>query len=67
MKKKVAPVRVNCISPGWIDVDGSKLNTEDHGQHWARRVGRPEDVAELVLYLAGAGFVAGAELCWMAV
>lgn len=57
----LAPVRVNCISPGWIDVDGSKLSKEDHSQHWAGRVGRSEDVAELVLYLAGAGFVTGAE------
>ena len=44
----LAPVRVNCISPGWIDVDGSKLSKEDHSQHWAGRVGRSEDVAELV-------------------
>lgn len=57
----LAPVRVNCISPGWVDVAGEKLSKEDHSQHWAGRVGRPEDVAELVLYLAGAGFVTGGE------
>lgn len=57
----LAPVRVNCISPGWIDVAGGKLTKADHSQHWAGRVGRAEDVAELALYLASAGFVTGAE------
>lgn len=51
-------VRVNAIAPGWI-TDETDLSTEDHAQHPAGRVGRPEDVAEAVLYLAGAGFVTG--------
>ncbi len=61
-------VRVNCVSPGWIDVSATKpggpipLSTEDHAQHPAGRVGSPEDVADAVLYLAGAGFVTGANL-----
>ena len=63
-------VRVNCISPGWIDVSGWKkrsqrrqesLGREDHEQHPTGRVGRPEDIAALVAWLAGeeAGFISG--------
>jgi NAD(P)-dependent dehydrogenase (short-subunit alcohol dehydrogenase family) len=51
-------VRVNAIAPGWID-DAPDLRPEDHAQHPAGRVGRPQDIAEAVLYLAGAGFVTG--------
>lgn len=57
----LAPVRVNCISPGWISEDKG-LTKADHQQHWAGRVGRPQDVAEAVLYLAEAGFITGAEI-----
>jgi NAD(P)-dependent dehydrogenase (short-subunit alcohol dehydrogenase family) len=56
-------VRVNCISPGWIARDPGGLRPEDHAQHFAGRVGTPDDIAAMVAYLAGpdAGFVTGAE------
>jgi NAD(P)-dependent dehydrogenase (short-subunit alcohol dehydrogenase family) len=63
-------VRVNCISPGWIDVSGwhkegavgrEKLSEEDHRQHPAGRVGAPEDIASLAVFLVSAesGFITG--------
>lgn len=58
-------VRVNCISPGWIDTGKSgPLKASDHAQHPAGRVGQPEDIAAAVSYLLSeeAGFMTGAEL-----
>lgn len=58
-------VRVNCISPGWIDTgkDAAALRPVDHAQHPAGRVGRPEDIAALAVWLVGpeSGFVTGAD------
>jgi len=51
-------IRVNAIAPGWI-TDDEDLRPVDHGQHPAGRAGRPEDIADAVLYLATAGFVTG--------
>lgn len=56
-------VRVNCISPGWIDTTGGDLGAADHAQHPVGRVGRPEDVAAMAAWLLGpeSGFVTGAD------
>ena len=58
-------VRVNCVSPGWIDTGKhGPLKASDHAQHPVGRVGRPGDVAAAVRYLLSseAGFITGAEL-----
>jgi NAD(P)-dependent dehydrogenase (short-subunit alcohol dehydrogenase family) len=57
-------VRVNCVSPGWILTKGPEPTPADHAQHWAGRVGQPEDIAAAVGFLLGteAGFVTGTEL-----
>ncbi|PPU03141.1 SDR family oxidoreductase [Xanthomonas arboricola] len=64
-------VRVNSISPGWISTDAwraparrrtPKLSRRDHAQHPAGRVGTPEDIAQLAVYLLSpqlSGFVTG--------
>lgn len=58
-------VRVNSISPGWIDNHGTVYEGPDAYQHPAGRVGRPEDIANMVLYLCSdmAGFLTGENIC----
>lgn len=53
-------VRVNCISPGWIETRANAVHSDaDRRQHPAGRVGVPQDIAELADYLISAGFVTG--------
>ncbi|MFO7371376.1 MAG: SDR family oxidoreductase [Bacteroidales bacterium] len=63
-------VRVNCISPGWIEVSRYKkssvrsephLSEADHQQHPAGRVGEASDIVNMVLFLASDenGFITG--------
>jgi len=54
--------RVNAISPGWIDTTASSHSEADKAQHPSGRVGKPEDIAEMVLFLCDndrAGFITG--------
>lgn len=65
-------IRVNAISPGWIDVENEcadadmkgmkvheNVSREDHNWHPAGRVGRVEDITKAVLFLAESEFVTG--------
>lgn len=58
-------VRVNSISPGWIDTDFTVYDGADATQHPAGRVGNPLDIANMVLFLCSdkAGFVTGENIC----
>lgn len=58
-------IRVNCISPGWIETgDYAALREEDHTQHPSQRVGRPEDIARACQFLTDSSndFITGTEL-----
>ncbi len=58
-------VRVNSISPGWIDTAYTEYTGADAVQHPAGRVGNPLDIANMVLYLCSdkAGFITGENIC----
>ena len=58
-------VRVNSISPGWIDNDYTVYEGADATQQPAGRVGNPPDIANMVLYLCSdmAGFITGENIC----
>ena len=58
-------VRVNSISPGWIEVNGESHNGPDAVQQPVGRVGEPVDIANMVLFLCSdkAGFITGENIC----
>ena len=58
-------VRVNSVSPGWIDTDDAVYTGPDAVQQPAGRVGNRMDIAEMVLYLCSekAGFITGENIC----
>lgn len=68
---ELAPVRVNVLSPGWIDTPvwdtiAGSAKSERLAQHAAklpvRRIGTPSDVASAALYLMTNGFTTGETL-----
>ncbi|MGT2832063.1 SDR family NAD(P)-dependent oxidoreductase [Streptococcus halotolerans] len=54
-------VRVNAVAPGWIETNGERHSDADRHQHPVGRVGVPEDIANMILYLASekAAFITG--------
>ena len=58
-------VRVNSISPGWIDTAYRVYEGPDATQQPAGRVGNPMDIAHMVLFLCSdkAGFITGENIC----
>lgn len=58
-------VRVNSISPSWIDTNFSVYDGADAAQQPAGRVGNPMDIANLVMFLCSdkAGFITGENIC----
>ena len=50
-------IRVNCVAPGAIEIERTKLESPNYAETWApltpmRRVGKPEDIARMVAFLA---------------
>ena len=58
-------VRVNSISPGWIDTNYAVYEGPDAIQQPVGRVGNPMDIANMVLFLCSdkAGFITGENIC----
>lgn len=58
-------IRVNSVSPGWIETKGNVYSGPDASQQLCGRVGMPQDIASMVLYLCSekAGFITGENVC----
>lgn len=58
-------ITVNAILPGWIETgDYTALSNNDHEQHFSKRVGKPDDIANACLFLANRenNFITGSQL-----
>ena len=58
-------VRVNSISPGWIDTEYRQYEGPDATQQLVGRVGNPDDIAHTILFLCSdqAGFITAENIC----
>lgn len=58
-------VRVNSISPGWIDTGDAVYTGPDATQQPVGRVGNTKDIADMILFLCSdkAGFITGENIC----
>lgn len=58
-------VRVNSVSPGWINTNNDFFDELDHAQQPVGRIGKPIDVANLVLFLCSdkSSFINGENIC----
>lgn len=58
-------VRVNSVSPGWIDTSGLEYDGPDAFQQPVGRVGNTHDIANVVMFLCSenAGFITGENIC----
>lgn len=65
MMSLAGKVRVNSVSPGWIDTDYKEYEGPDAYQQPSGRVGNPLDIANAVMYLCSpkAGFINGENIC----
>jgi 3-oxoacyl-[acyl-carrier protein] reductase len=59
-------IRVNCVAPGAVEVERTKLEAKNYGEQWGRmaplgRVGVPQDIGQMVVFLASqeSSFVTG--------
>ena len=58
-------VRVNSISPGWIDTKNNVFEGADVTQHLSNRIGNPMDISSMVLFLCSdqASFINAENIC----
>ena len=58
-------VRVNSISPGWIETSDTVYAGPDATQQLVGRVGNPKDISDMILFLCSdkAGFISGENIC----
>lgn len=57
-------VRVNSVSPGWIDTTDNTFEDSDNLQHLVGRVGKPEDIVNVVMFLCSqkSSFITGQDI-----